>query len=59
MQRAHQWSLSDDLGTWYRITGGGLGANRGGAEGRERIRGHAAFEPAVPASWSLLRRWSG
>jgi len=47
MQRACQWSIADDLGTPYRTVGGGMGANRGGADDRERIRGHAAFTPAV------------
>jgi hypothetical protein len=54
MQRAYQWSLSDDLRTPYRSIGGGMGANRGGAEDRERIRGHADFAPAVPFGASEL-----
>ena len=48
MQCAHHWSISDDLGTPYRSIGGGMGAHRGGADDRERIRGHAVFAPAVP-----------
>src|SRR5262249_55866519 len=35
MQRACQWSIADDLGTPYRTVGGGMGANRGGADDRE------------------------
>ena len=53
-QRAYQWSISDDLGTPYRSIGGGMAANRGGAEDRERIRGHAEFVPAVPFGASEL-----
>jgi len=48
IQRGYQWSISDDLGTPYQIISGGMGANRGGVEDRERIRGHADFAPAVP-----------
>jgi hypothetical protein len=54
MQRAHQWRISDDLGTAYRSIGGGMRVHRGGAGDRERIRGHAVFAPAVPFGASEL-----
>jgi hypothetical protein len=47
-----QLTLSDDVGTAYRGTGGGSGGG-----GNERI-GRAEFMPAIPAGASMLTvRW--